>query len=234
MQAAKAIEPDIIRIPAGDFLMGSETGAKNEAPVHRVWVDAFGIAKYPVTNREYSCFIQMTGHRPPPFWGEPKFQSPDLPVVGPSWHDAGAYCQWLKQLTGMAYRLPTEAEREKAARGGLAGCEYPWGDDLPADHEGGRNAPIFAVGSEGPNGYGLYNMSEGVHEWCADGYAADFYQVSPGRNPKGPSRSHRCVARGGSWRHRIRFARCAARSSLGPEKQFSDFGFRCAMSLGQK
>jgi formylglycine-generating enzyme required for sulfatase activity len=225
------IEPEIVQIPEGDFLMGGENRAQNEAPIHRVWVDAFGVAKYPVTNREYACFLKMTGRRPPPFWNQPKFQHPDAPVVGPSWHDAVAYCKWLKELTGGPYRLPTEAEREKAARGGLEGCEYPWGDELPADHQGGRNAPIFPVGTEGPNGYGLYNTSEGVHEWCSDWYDPAYYAASPARNPKGPKSGDRCVARGGSWRHRIRFARCAARSSLAPEKQFSDFGFRCAMTI---
>ena len=231
MQQPKFIESEMIVIPEGDFLMGSENGGGNEKPVHHVWVDAFVIAKYPVTNREYEIFMKMTGYPPPPFWGAPKFQHPDQPVVGPTWYDAVAYCNWLKELTGKAYRLPTEAEREKAARGGLEGHEYPWGDELPQDHLGGRNAPHFPVGTDGPNGYGLCNMSEGVHEWCADWYDVSYYQISPDQNPKGPGHGSRRVARGGSWRHRIRFARCAARSSLGPEKQFSDFGFRCAMTI---
>ncbi len=225
------IEPKTIRILEGDFLMGSENGAANERPVRRIWVNVFAVAKYPVTNREYEIFMEITEHRPPPFWGDSKFQHPAQPVVGPNWYDAVSYCDWLKELTGKAYRLPTEAEREKAARGGLEGHEYPWGDELPADHLGGRNAPHFPVGIEGPNGYGLYNMSEGVHEWCADKYDPSYYEISPDRNPTGPRHSNRHVARGGSWRHRIRFARCAARSSLGPEKQFSDFGFRCAMTI---
>lgn len=230
MQTAKFVEPETILIPEGDFLMGSENGAANERPIHRVWVDAYAIAKYPVTNREYAIFMEMAGHIPPPFWGRPEFQHPNQPVVGPSWHDAVAYCDWLQNLTRKRYCLPTEAEREKAARGGLEGREYPWGDELPTVHRGGRNAPHFPVGTEGPNGYDLYNMSEGVHEWCADPYDAAHYEVSPYRNPTGPKHSSRHVARGGSWRHRIRFARCAARSSLAPDKQFSDFGFRCALA----
>ena len=231
MQAPELIEPDIVTIPEGDFLMGSDNGAANEQPIHRVWVDVFGIARYPVTNREYNSFMEMTGHPPPRFWGESKFQGPDQPVVGPSWYDAATYCEWLKDLIGKPYRLPTEAEREKAARGGLEGREYPWGDELHEDHVGGRNAPHFPVGTDGPNGYGLYNMSEGVHEWCADNYDPSYYEISPSRNPTGPRHSDRRVARGGSWRHSVRFARCAARSSLSPEKQFSDFGFRCAMTI---
>ena len=225
------VEPKMIVIPEGDFLMGSEGGAANEAPVHRVWVDSFALAALPITNKEYSVFIQASGHRPPPFWDSPNFRHPDQPVVGPSWYDAIAYCEWIQGLTGKLFRLPTEAEREKAARGGLEGQEYPWGNELPADFLGGRNTSLAPVRTEGPNGYGLYNTSEGVHEWCSDRYDAGYYEVSPSRNPKGPAQSNRRVARGGSWRHRVRFARCAARSSLAPEKQFSDFGFRCAMTI---
>ena len=173
----------------------------------------------------------MLGHSEPPFWREPKFRHLDQPVVGISWYDAVAYCDWLSGLTGKNYRLPTEAEREKAARGGLVNSVYPWGNNLPADHLGGRNALLLPVGTEGPNGYGLYNMSEGVHEWCADWYSRVYYEDSPNRNPTGPQYGHRRVARGGSWRHLIRFARCAARSSLAPNKQFNDFGFRIAMTM---
>ena len=231
MKNPKFIEPEIIQIPEGNFLMGSKNGSSNEVPLHNVWLDVFAIATYPVTNREYVIFLEMMEHPQPPFWREPKFQDPDQPVVGTSWHDAVAYCQWLNELTGKKYRLPTEAEREKAARGGLVGSKYPWGNDLPAGHLGGRNAPLLPVGTEGPNGYGLYNMSEGVHEWCADWSSRVYYKDSPNRNPRGPQHGHRRVARGGSWRHLICFARCAARSSLAPEKQFSDFGFRCAITI---
>ena len=173
----------------------------------------------------------MLGYPPPPFWRKSKFQDPDQPVVATSWYDAIAYCDWLSELTGKNYRLPTEAEREKAARGGLVNNVFPWGNNLPEDHLGGRNTIHFSIGTEGPNGYGLYNMSEGVHEWCADWYSRVYYKDSPNRNPTGPQNGHRRVARGGSWRHLIRFARCAARSSLSPEKQFNDFGFRCAMTI---
>ena len=225
------VEPMTIVIPQGEFLMGSKIGAANEAPVHRVWIDSFALATLPITNKEYSLFIQASERRPPPFWGSSKFRHPDQPVVGPSWYDAISYCEWIRSLTGKLFRLPTEAEREKAARGGLEGQEYPWGNELPADSLGGQNSLLAPVGTEGPNGYGLYNMSEGVHEWCADAYDARYYETSPCRNPKGPGHGKRRVARGGSWRHRVRFARCAARSSLAPEKQFSDFGFRCAMTI---
>ena len=225
------IEPDMIGVPQGDYLMGSDNGVENEAPIHSVWVDAFAIAKYPVTNSDYALFIENTGHQPSPFWEIPEFQDPAQPVIATNWYDASAYSEWLRDLTGRKYRLPTEAEREKASRGGSDGSEYPWGNELPADHVGGRNERLEPIGTEGPNGYGLYNMSAGVHEWCADFYSTSYYHISLYRNPKGPTSSNRRVARGGSWRHSIRFARCAARSSLSPNKQFSDFGFRCAMTI---
>ena len=229
MTTSKCIEPVTVAIAEGAFLMGGERA--NERPIHRVWVDAFALAQYPVTRREYALFVEDTGHPPAIFWDDPRFAHPDQPVVGPSWFDAVAYCRWLSTATGKAYRLPTEAEREKAARGGRAASTYPWGDELPAEHRGGREQPVDPVGTEGPNGYGLYDMAAGVHEWCADFYAADYYAASPDRNPQGPDNGQRRAARGGSWRHEIRFPRCAARSSLAPDKQFSDFGFRCALTL---
>jgi formylglycine-generating enzyme required for sulfatase activity len=230
MQAPDVVEPDLVTIPSGSFLMGSEAGRGDEHPVHSVWVDAFALAKYPVTRAEYAVFLAATGHPSTKFWGDPGFQLPNQPVVGPSWFDAVAYCEWLSERTSRHYRLPTEAEREKAARGGLEGRDYPWGDEPPEDLRG-VNPPLEEVGTEGPNGYGLYNMSVGVHEWCSDLYGASYYAVSPDRNPQGPSGGSRRAARGGSWRHAIRYSRCAARSSLGPEKTFNDFGFRCAMTL---
>ena len=232
MPLANYIQPDLIHIPAGDFSMGSDQHGANEAPVHTVWVDAFALAKYPVTKREYALFVAATDYPPPIFWHEPPFQHPEQPVVGPSWNDAIAYCAWLSAMSDKTYRLPTEAEREKAARGGLEESDFPWGDDLPQDHKGGRDTPLDPVGSDGPNGYDLYDMSAGVHEWCADYYDKSYYAVSPERNPQGPSSGKRRAARGGSWRHEVRFSRCAARSSLAPDKQFSDFGFRLASTIG--
>ena len=230
MHAPDVVEPDLVTIPAGAFLMGSETGRDDEQPVHEVWVDAFGIAKYPVRRWEYAVFLEATGHPPTRFWGDPRFQLASQPVVGPSWFDAVAYCAWLSGQTGRRYRLPTEAEREKAARGGLEGCVYPWGDEPPADLRG-PNPPLEEVGTEGPNGYGLYNMAVGVHEWCSDRYSATYYAASPERNPLGPSGGDRRAARSGSWRHAVRYSRCAGRSSLLPDRTLNDFGFRCALTL---
>ncbi|MGA1195417.1 MAG: formylglycine-generating enzyme family protein [Candidatus Latescibacterota bacterium] len=220
--------PEMVTIPEGYFLMGSVAGSDNEAPVHRVWVDAFAIAKYAVTRVDYAHFVKAADHEPPPYWDDPKFQDPKQPVVAVTWLDAVAYCAWLSKMTGQVFRLPTEAEREKASRGGPDGLAFPWGDELPEDCDGGRDTVLDVVGAGEPNGYGLFDMSGGVHEWCADYYDASYYAVSPERNPQGPEVGERRVARGGSWRHNIRYTRCAARSSLAPDKQFSDFGFRCA------
>jgi len=128
---------------------------------------------------------------------------------------------------GIAQEL---VDRVAARGGGIA--KYPWGDDLPAEHRGGRDTALEPVDAYEPNGYGLYGMASGVHEWCADWYADDYYAVSPSRNPTGPASSPRKVARGGSWRHHVRFTRCAARSALAPDKQFTDFGFRVVRTLG--
>jgi formylglycine-generating enzyme required for sulfatase activity len=222
--------PDMVTIPAGEFVMGSDDHGANESPAHVVWVDAFAISPYAVTNADYGRFLDASGHDAPPFWGDDGLSDPRQPLVGPSWSDAVAYCDWLGALTGDVCRLPTEAEREKASRGGRT-TAYPWGDDLPSEHRGGRHSQPEPVDAYAPNGYGLYGMASGVHEWCADWHDAAFYAVSPTRNPCGPSAGPRKVARGGSWRHHVRFTRCAARSALAPDKQFSDFGFRVAMSV---
>ena len=222
-------KPPTAPIPAGWFWMGSNDGPENEQPMRRVWVDAFEMGVFAVSNREYALFLEAAGHEPPPFWQNPKLNAPNQPVVGPSWHDAGAYIEWLSEAVGAAFRLPTEAEREKAARGGLDRRAYPWGDALPANAEGGRHTPLEPVDAYAPNGYGLYGMASGVHEWCSDWYEPSYCAAAPERNPRGPAAGERKAARGGSWRHSVRFTRCAARSALAPDKRFSDFGFRLAL-----
>jgi formylglycine-generating enzyme required for sulfatase activity len=231
----KEFMPALISIPEGDFLMGSEDGMDNEKPAHRVWVNGFMMGKFPVTNKEYEIFVEETGAQQPPFWLEAMFSHPDKPVVGVSWHDAVCYCDWLTDRIGKPFRLPTEAEWERAARGGKEGEKYPWGDELPSEkiypgydvETGGPER----VGLNEPNGFGLYDMSASVHEWCGDFYDSNYYQISPEKNPLGPSSGLRKVSRGGSWRHRIKFSRSAARSSLNSAFKYADYGFRVAMSL---
>ncbi len=237
--APRVVEaPALVAISAGWFLMGSPEGhgRAEERPSHRVWVDSFEMAHCQVTNREYVRFLEATGRRPPPFWNQPEFSASDQPVVGSSWFDAMAYCDWLSRETGESYRLPTEAEWERAARGGAEGCLYPWGDSDPA----GR--PAYAqrwkqgpepVATAPPNAYGLFDMCENVHEWCLDWYNPGFYATSPERNPACAQRATspaRRASRGGSWRHHIKISRCAARSSIPAEFHYADYGFRIARS----
>lgn len=201
------------------FAMGSDEGHDNERPVHRVWVDPFEIAVYAVTNAGYALF------EPPPLAEDPKFNDPRQPVVAVSWIDAMRYCDWLGKTRGEPIRLPFECEWELAARGGAEGKRYPWGDDAPEDSMRDLAGPD-RVGQRPPNGYGLYDMCENVHEWCADWYAPDYYATSPARNPRGPDSGTRRVSRGGSWRHQLKISRCAARSSLTPDLRYADYGFR--------
>jgi formylglycine-generating enzyme required for sulfatase activity len=227
-------EPETIVIPAGEFLMGCETGAANERPAHRVLVDSFAIGRFAVTNRLYRIFLEESGRQLPPGLEDPRFNHPEQPVTSVSWFDASAYCDWLREMTGNPYRLPTEAEWERAARGGLEGKLYAWGDEPPQSQprydELWRAGPERA-GERPPNGFGLHDISENVHEWCADWYDANYYSISPLRNPRGPMEGERRASRGGSWRHQIKIARVAARSSIPPEFKYSDYGFRCALSL---
>lgn len=228
------LEPEMIVIPAGEFQMGCITGSGNEQPVHRVVIDEFAIGRFAVTNRLYQPFAEDTGHQAPPGWSDPRFNHPDQPVTTVNWFDAMAYCEWLSKKTNKSYRLPTEAEWERAARGGLEGRLYTWGDELPQSQPN-----YFELWSNGPervglrpaNGFGLYDISENVHEWCSDWYDEHYYPNSPSLNPQGPQSGTRRASRGGSWRHQIKITRVAARSSIAPEFKYSDYGFRCALDL---
>jgi formylglycine-generating enzyme required for sulfatase activity len=227
-------EPVLALIPEGWFLMGSETGQDNERPTHRVWIDGFLLASCQVTHVEYRRFLQATGLQPPPFWDDPNFSDPRQPLVAVSWFEAMKYCEWLSTVAGRRYRLPTEAEWERAARGGLEEKAFPWGDAPPQslpDYESRWRTGPEPVARYAPNGFGLYDICENVHEWCSDWYQADYYAVSPERNPRGPENGERRASRGGSWRHHIKASRCAARSSIPPQFQYADYGFRVAVSL---
>jgi len=221
----------LISIPAGWFVMGCESGQDNEKPVHRVWIDGFRLAATQVTNSEYSIFLGETGALPPPFWTDPDFRHPDQPVVGVSWHEAMRYYEWLSARTGKGFRLPTEPEWERAARGGKESALYPWGEtppeQLPGYADRWKSGPE-PVGRAEPNAFGLYNMCDNVHEWCSDWFDVNYYAVSPDRNPRGPDTGTRRASRGGSWRHQVKMSRCATRSSIPPEFQYADYGFRIA------
>lgn len=233
-----AIASALVHIPACCYLMGSDAGQDCERPIHRVRIEAFQLAAAQVTNAQYEQFLRATASLPPPFWKNPNFNHPDQPVAGVSWHEAMKHCEWLCSETGRRFRLPTEAEWELAARGGLEQKQFPWGDEPP------QSLPDYAtrwqtgpepVARYAPNAFGLYDIGDNVHEWCSDWYDPNYYLISPARNPHGPAQSPmnppRKASRGGSWRHHVKVARCSARASIPPHFQYADYGFRVACDL---
>ncbi|HLH15563.1 MAG TPA: formylglycine-generating enzyme family protein, partial [Bryobacteraceae bacterium] len=215
---------DLVVIPGGEFLMGQADGRDEERPVHRVRVAPFRLCRYQVTERDFAAFRRA---------GRPAAPA-CLPVTSVSWFDAIEFCAWLSREWGFPVRLPTEAEWEFAARGGLEQKRYPWGDEPVTAREGyaerWHNGPE-PVGQSAPNAYGLFEMCENVHEWCSDWYDPRYYGDSPEDNPRGPETGARKASRGGAWRHHIKIARCAARSSIPPEFRYADYGFRIAADL---
>ena len=144
-----------------------------------------------------------------------------------TWFEAAAYARWLSGTVGGEWRLPTEAEWERAARGGLAGAATGWGDALPpGEVPQGPLAGPWPVGRGRPNGYGLLDMGTIVHEWCLDWYGAYACASAPAIDPRGPAEGTRRASRGGSWRHHVRWSPPSARSSLPPELRYADYGFR--------
>ena len=269
MPAPKIIGQDgaeMVLIPAGDFQMGNDDSEAedDEKPVHTVHVDAFYIDKYEVTNAQFKAFVdaspQWQKHNIPDKYHKGNYRGDylqlwtgnsyptdegDYPVEYVSWYAAMAYAQWAGK------RLPTEAEWEKAARGGLEGKQYPWGD-----REGGevvdavytwsarwglvRSEPVgwFAL-----NGYGLYDMAGNVEEWCLDAYDGDFYARSPRRNPLAGKMTltevmthyqnvtTERVLRGGGRNDNVASLRVDHRNYAAPESAYIGLGFRCARDI---
>ena len=223
-------------IPAGWFQMGSDDGSDDERPVHRVWIDAFEVALYPVTCADYDRFLRVTSHEPPRDW-QVYSTIPDRPVVGVSWLDCQAYCRWL-EAEGAPVRLPTEAEWERAARGLLHKTRYPWGDDVDAtranflpDPALKRHRGTRPVGCYAPNGLQLYDMAGNVWQWVADWYRPDAYRTEERRNPRGPGTGSMRIVRGGSWvSHDVDQLRCAHRHKVPPDTYAYSIGFRVVYS----
>ena len=237
------IEMDLVRIPAGEFLMGSDPAQdgeakENEQPQHLVYLDEYCIGKYPVTNAQYSIFVEAGKHRAPGHWFRGKLPTglEEHPVVDVSWNDATAFCQWLAKESGGGIRLPTEAEWEKAARG-TDGRIYSWGNQPPdgtrcnyGRNVGGTTTPVGQYPA-GISPYGVWDMSGNVFEWCSDWYDKTVYQTRADnvtRSPTGPGAGVYKALRGGPWWIDREFVRCASRDKNDPG-YWADFcGFRVA------
>ena len=246
----------MVLIPAGEFEMGSNDAEAqhDEQPVHKVYVDAFYMDETEVTNLQFKEFLLenpqwQKGHVNAQFhdgaylhsWNGNNYPQgkANHPVVYVSWYAAMAYAEWADK------RLPTEAEWEKAARGGLSGLKYPWGNAIDSTNANYNNhvKDTTPVGKYAANGYGLYDMSGNVWEWCLDEYNANFYAISPSQNPLSGANSIQWlldnytgvntsrVLRGGSWGNYATNVRCARRYNPTPASSNSPVGFRCARTV---
>jgi serine/threonine-protein kinase len=235
------IRLELVRVPAGEFLMGSDPAkdqgaADDEQPQHSVYVPEFTIARYAVTNLQYAAFVRATEYRVPEHWKSDKIPSgkENHPVVYVSWHDAVAFCEWLSRETGRSFRLPTEAEWEKAARG-TDGRIYPWGNEPPTPelcNFGFNVGGTTSVGQYSPQGdspYGCADIAGNVREWTQNLYRSYPYDPADGREERGAGEfiENLRVLRAGSWYHNRDSARCAYRSWDGPLDSSDYYGFRC-------
>ena len=207
---------DMALIPAGEFTMGMD-GASNKIP-HTIRLDAFYMDKHEVTQQ---LFEKLRGANPSKFIGS------DLPVEQVTWLEANAYCYKIGK------RLPTEAEWEKAARGGT-NTRYYWGDRVDPSYawfSDNSEKMTHPVEQKKPNAYGLYDLAGNVWEWVADWYGKSYYENSPKNNPKGPENGEERVLRGGSWYSSDNHLSSATRYWSPPNTRNSNFGFRCATDL---
>lgn len=249
-------------IPKGTFVIGSnELDLKATAPAYKVYIDAFYMDIHEVTNEKFARFLyesmplkekrygwvvlrsdldteERAGWWPTEIMLEkgrydafPGYEK--RPVLSVSWFAADEYCRWFGK------RLPTEAEWEKAARGGLKKKRFTWGNAIPTGGvifnriwaDNSEPPPTEPVGSYYPNGFGLFDMAGNTWEWCSDWYGAKYYDVSPNRNPQGPKKGKFKVLRGGSWFNSEMLLRVAFRNSENPYNTDDAMGFRCAMDV---
>jgi formylglycine-generating enzyme required for sulfatase activity len=241
--------PDMILIQRGHFIMGSipelDTLAfESEFPAHVVYLTDFHISRMLVTNAEYAVFLEATNYQAPEGWRgkHPPLGKEEHPVVNVSWHDAQTYCRWLSQATGKPFRLPSEAEWEKAARGLYANL-YPWGYKWEAGRcntqEAGNNStsPVgHFKGDVSP--YRVLDLAGNVFEWTGTLWSNADRGLSPFRYPYSPDDGREelaksgkisCVVRGGSFLRPHRYARCASRMHYVSTQRMIDIGFRLAI-----
>ena len=243
--AAQTPAPEgMVLIPAGKFWMGRAhsfwrdaldivpRAKRDDRPANLIDLDAFYLDKYEVTNADYARFVEATGARPPWHWPKRKIAKGDerLPVYNVNWFEATAYCQWVGK------RLPTEAEWEKAVRGGRERRPYAWTDDETLDPDQRVPAAIargkaMSVGSFPPNGYGLYDMIGNVMEWTNDWYDLNYYAFMPKKNPPGPETGLYKSVRGAGWSEGVGEdgqLTNSCRNFSDPELRGFTIGFRCA------
>jgi len=215
----------VVHVPAGGFLMGSPHGEYgregSEGPVHRVSTKGIWIGKHEVSRATWQ---EIMGSEPV------KPDERDLPQSGLSYDDVQTFLQALRERTGLAFRLPTEAEWEKCCRGGNPSALYGPLDEI-AWHSGNSGGRPHPVGTKRPNGFGLFDMLGNVWEWCSDWYGADYYAASPPVDPAGPSRGERRVARGGGYLHGGNYLRSAHRNNQDPAQSRPFLGFRLVLDL---
>ena len=228
------IEPQIVRIPAGSFLRGTNAGGYDEKPEGSVYLDTYLIDRYEVTNRHYQEFRAATGHRkarPPSRYAKnmARLRDPNQPIVYVSWEDADAYCRWKGK------RLPTEAQWEKAMRG-TDGRLWPWGNALErtasnwGNEDGYRSTAPVGTFERDVSPFGVADGAGNVMEWVADWYGEDAYRHASKRNPMGPDHGVYRVMRGGGYTSRGRDVRITSRSRMVPGFRDETIGFRCAIT----
>lgn len=218
---------DMVLILAGPFVMGGDFD--EERPRHRAVVNGFWMDRFEVANEQYREYLQATGAPEPFYWNKSdRFHSgekfPRHPVVGVTWFEAKAFCEWKGK------RLPTEAEWEKAARGGQEGLAFPWGDEADRARANFEGQGTLPVGNYAPNAYGLFDMAGNVWEWVADWFDAAYYARSPEADPTGPETGKERVLRGGSYVDGIGPNRVSHRHWFPPTARYKWLGFRCAKS----
>lgn len=230
---------ELIPIPSGRFEIGSDEGGPNDKPRHELHVDDFHIGKYPVTNVQYHEFVRASQHPPPQHWKGERY--PEViavhPVVNVSWFDALAYGQWLSDSTGQQFRLPTEAEWEKAASWHAETAtqlKYPWGNEFDEsrcasqESKPSKTTPVGKYSPRGDSPYGMADMAGNVWEWTSTLH--DEYPYNAGDGREDPTREGPRVVRGAPFGSDYRQLRCADRSWIDPSHSDHTLGFRIAAS----